>query len=528
MVDNANDSSIRWSGQGLCKSYAVPVLQGIDLELRGGSVLALLGANGAGKSTLGKIIAGLIRPESGAMQLDGITYAPRDQHEAQRQGVHIVLQELNVFDTLNVAENLFLGHLPNRFGWINRSQLRQQAHEALERVGLGHLEPTSSPKSLGVGEKQLLEIARALSQKCRVLIFDEPTAALTAPQVNRLFDQIRGLKQQGVAMVYVSHRLDEIRQIADHVAILRDGRLVETGSPQDFDVDRVVRAMSGKSLETSLKQESRVAHQSPAVKSGRSEKSQELIRVSALASAPRVKAIELVAHAGEIVGIAGLVGAGRTETLRAIAGADQAESGIITLAGRETRRPFRSVREALRAGIVMVPEDRKTQGLLLPSSIAENTTLGIWNRGVSTLGWIHGSHQKQSAQQSLEPFEVRCSSVEQRVAELSGGNQQKVLVARSLRHSPRVLLVDEPTRGIDVEAKRLLHATLRDWASHGNAVIVVSSDLAELLELSDSICVMHDGRTLGQKPVSEFDEYSLLEAVLGDSITERVAAEATQ
>lgn len=530
MNDRSEENAIRWKGSGLYKSYSVPVLEGIDLELRSGSVLALLGANGAGKSTLGKMIAGLVRPDQGNMWLNDSPYAPSDQKQAQSQGVHIVLQELNLFDTLSVSENLFLGHLPHRLGWINRQQLRDQAHQALQRVGLEKIHPDQSVKSLGVGERQLLEIARALAQQCRVLVLDEPTAALTAPQVDKLFEQIHALRSRGVAMVYVSHRLKEIEKIADDVVILRDGKLIEQGPVSQFDIDRAVAAMSGRAeapkpqLEsTQIVSSKSDFHHSNSVRPF----GETVLSVEGLSIQPRVTKFDLTVRAGEILGIAGLVGSGRTEALRAVFGIDQADEGIIRLAGRDSTSLFRSPREAIHSGIVMVPEDRKTQGLLLSRSIVENTTLGAWGKTVAKWSWIVDRLEAQAATETLEPFDVKCDSLQQPIEELSGGNQQKVLVARSTRHTPRVLLIDEPTRGIDVDAKRLLHNRLKSWASKGCAIVVVSSDLAELLELCDTLCVMHDGKTRGTFPASDFDELGLLQAALGQSIKDRLEQDKT-
>ncbi|HAN97119.1 MAG TPA: sugar ABC transporter ATP-binding protein [Planctomycetaceae bacterium] len=515
----ADEATARWSCRGLSKRFAAPVLRGIDLDLAPGEILALLGANGAGKSTLGRIVAGLLRADQGTMFLEGQPFAPRDKRHAERLGVHIVQQELNRIGTLDVAENLFLNRLPHRFGWIDRRKLEAQATAALEAVGLNDLPLDLPVGQLGIGERQLLEIAAALAQDCRLLILDEPTAALAPPQVSRLFERLAILRHRGTAMIYVSHRLDEIRRIADRVAILRDGVVTDSGAASAFDVERAVEAMSGRSAVpagTTARPTSTPTSISMSTErlDDRFADRPMLLEVRRLQAPPRVRQVDLQVRAGEIVGLAGLVGSGRTETLRAIFGADRARQGSVRIAGRAKERPLRSPRAAVRAGLGMVPEDRRAEGLLLPASIIDNVTLGKTESGETSFGWLRFDRRRRAVTRAAERTDVRCRDVDQAVVDLSGGNQQKVLVSRWLRHDARVLLVDEPTRGIDVDAKRTLHRVLREWVGNDRGLVVVSSDLDELFELADTIVVMVEGRTVLSAPRRSVDARTLLERAI--------------
>ena len=539
--DLQESATPRWSCQKIAKRFAAPVLVDVSLDVAPGKMLALLGANGAGKSTLGKIIAGLQTADAGQMWLDGQPFSPGSKRAAERLGVHIVQQELGTIDTLSIAENLFLASLPSRWGWIQRKPLADRARAALAAVGLDGLDPHRSVGELGVGEKQLIEIASALEHRCRLLILDEPTAALTTPQIERLFERLDRLRRDGVAMIYVSHRLDEIRRIADQVAVLRDGVLVERGAAAEFVPERAVAAMSGEAMtgtrEPRAHRVSRGMSKARASEKGvtqteeigppsfqsqrplelQGERAKLALAIRGLVARPRVRGVDLEAYRGEIVGIAGLVGSGRTETLRAIFGADRAEQGQIWVRGRKSVSLFRSTHDAVRARIGMVPEDRKTQGLALPLSVRINVTLGALGHGASNWGWMRPKAERISAEHSLAQTEVRCASPEQAIASLSGGNQQKVLVSRWLRHDTDVLLVDEPTRGIDVASKRTLFRVLREKADAGGAILVVSSDLNELLEYCDVLAVMYEGRVVRWCHPQQSSEAELLSLAIGGS-----------
>jgi len=470
---------------GLNKTYSVPVLTDFSFELLPGEVHALVGTNGAGKSTFARILCGLTPSNSGEVRFDGRTYAPRSKREAEHAGIIMVMQELNVIGTLTVAENIFLSRLPNRVGFVRFSQLNRMAREALARVGLGDLDPATPAHRLGVGQQQLVEIAGALAQNCRVLILDEPTAALTDPEIDRLFANIRKLQAEGVGVIYISHRMDEIRRIANRTTVLRDGRRIATHIATEVTPAELVREMVG--------------HDLPERKGAADRQARDVaLRVRGLCAGDRVQDVSFQVRSGEILGLAGLIGAGRTETLRAIFGADPKDAGEIFVAGGAQPVTIREPADAVRAGIGMVPEDRKLDGLLLAQSIRVNTTLATLGRHVHAGGWLDFRKENQTADSLRARLALRCSSVEQTVSELSGGNQQKVVVGRWLARDCRVLLFDEPTRGIDVAAKDMIYQLLRDLAGEGKAVVMVSSELTELMALCDRILVMSAGRVVAE------------------------------
>jgi len=465
---------------GLQKSYSVPVLSDFSFELEAGEVHALVGSNGAGKSTFARILAGLTHADAGHIQLLGRPYAPRSKREAEHAGIVMVMQELNVIGTLTVAENIFLSRLPRRVGFVRFAQLKKMAREALGRVGLEELDPSTPARQLGVGQQQLVEIAGALAQNCQILILDEPTAALTDPEIERLFANIRQLQTEGVGIIYISHRMDEIRRITNRVTVLRDGRRVATHGAQEVTPAGLVREMVGHDLPERKGTSSRVT-------------AEVAMRVRKLTAGDRVREVSFEVHRGEILGLAGLIGSGRTETLRAIFGADRKDSGEIYLGTANQPVSIRNPADAVRAGLGMVPEDRKLDGLLLAQSIRVNTTLATLARHVRGGGWLDFRAETRTTNSLGERLGVRCASPEQTISELSGGNQQKVVIARWLARNCGVLLFDEPTRGIDVAAKDTIYQLLRDLAAEGKAVVVVSSELTELMALCDRILVMSAG-----------------------------------
>jgi len=469
--------------RGLAKSYAAPVLVDINFDLQAGEFHALVGENGAGKSTLCNIVAGLRAADKGEMRLEGHPYAPVNKRAAEAAGIRIVLQELSLINNLTIAENLFFDHLPHRTGWIRRTSLREAAHEALARVGLNELDPDLLVNDLGVGQKQLIEIAAGLSRTCKVLILDEPTAALTVADAERLFLQVRKLKQSGVGIIYISHHLEEVVELADRISVLRDGQMVVTRNRGELAIDEMIRFMVGRTLDER------------AALSKRRPSDEVLFEIQNLSAPPRIKEVSFDLHRGEILGFAGLMGAGRTETMRAIFGADARASGTILLEGKDVSSRLRSPKAAVRLGIGFLTEDRKSLGLLLPKALRMNVTLARLNDELKGAGgWLRRDKEIAVAETWVSQLGIRCSSIEQTAGNLSGGNQQKVVLARWLYRDCRVLICDEPTRGIDVGAKFEIYRLLDQLAEEGKGIIVVSSDLKELLDLCDRIAVLSAGR----------------------------------
>ncbi|EPW8858520.1 TPA: sugar ABC transporter ATP-binding protein [Pseudomonas aeruginosa] len=465
---------------GVGKTYAQPVLAEIDLQLFGGEVLALTGENGAGKSTLSKIVGGLERPGAGSLELLGRPYAPGSRREAEALGVRMVMQELNLLPTLSVAENLFLHDLPRRAGWIDRRRLRAAAREAMAQVGLEAIDPDTLVGDLGIGHQQMVEIARNLIGDCRLLILDEPTAMLTAREVDMLFEQVERLRERGVAIVYISHRLEELARISQRIAVLRDGRLVCVEPIERYDADQLVTLMVGRDLGERFDL-------------GPRQTGAPLLRVERLSRRGKVHEVSFEVRAGEIFGISGLIGSGRTELLRLIYGADRADGGQVLLGDPPQRLSLRSPADSVRQGVALITEDRKGEGLLLDQSISANLALGNLP-ALARHGVIDRRREEALARRQVEALRVRCADTAQAVGELSGGNQQKVVIGRWLERDCQVLLFDEPTRGIDVGAKFDIYALLAELTRRGKALVVVSSDLRELMLICDRIGVLSAGR----------------------------------
>jgi len=485
-------------GRGIGKTYATPVLAGVDFELHAGEVLALTGENGAGKSTLSKIVAGLVQPTGGTLTLAGVPYAPASRKDAEKLGVRMVMQELSLVPTLSVAENLLLGRLPQRFGFIRGDALNEAAARQMALIGLQDIDPRLPVSALGVGYQQMVEIARSLVGECRLLILDEPTATLTSRETAHLFQQIELLKARGVAIVYISHRLDELQQVADRVMVLRDGRRIDTRAMRDLTQADIVRSMVGRDVHEGLDRERRPA--GPVA-----------LRVRNMTRGTSVRDVGFDLHRGEVMGLAGLVGSGRTELLRLIYGADRQDSGF--LQGNEPKLALdvNSPVQAVRAGIGLVTEDRKSQGLLLPQSIRVNATLA--NLGaVSRGGWLRRDVERDEVERLRELLRVRSDSIEQPVDQLSGGNQQKVVFARWLHRDCDILLLDEPTRGVDIGARADIYAQMDKLAAAGKALLMVSSDLRELMSVCDRIGVMSVGRLVRIFERGQWTEQLLLEA----------------
>jgi ribose transport system ATP-binding protein len=490
---------------GIDKAFpGVQALSQVDFDLRAGEVHALVGENGAGKSTLTRIIAGVEAPDGGRMLLADRPYEPRSRTDAESQGVRMVMQELNLVGNLTVAENIFIERLPSRFGFISYGRLHQAAREAMEKVGLADLDPATPVRMLGVGRQQMVEIAAGLSRRCRVLALDEPTASLTRSEVELLFTQIRRLKAEGVGIIYISHRIEEVLSIADRVTILRDGKIVGTYATKDVDPDTVIRMMVGRDL----------GHEclAPA-----GERGALALRVAGLSRGDRVRNVSFEAYRGEILGVAGLMGSGRTETMRAIFGADPPEAGAVYLHGSREPARIRKPSDAVRQGIALLTEDRKEQGLFLSLAVRANVSITRLGR-LSRFGWIDSSRERQVARQYVDSLGIKCWSVEQAAGQLSGGNQQKVVIAKWLFRDCDIMIFDEPTRGIDVGAKFEIYRMLGDLAQNGKAILFVSSDLKELMAVCNRMLVMSAGRVAGIFERGQWTEEAIMAAAFSEYV----------
>ena len=492
----------------ISKSFAgVPALKGVSLSVYPGEVLAVIGENGAGKSTLMKILAGVQTPDSGALLLDGVPRTVGSVHEALSLGIALIHQELNLAETLDVGANIFLGREPHRYGWVDAGRVSREARLVLERVGL-HIDPSTLVSALTIGQQQLVEIAKALSVNARVLIMDEPTSSLSDHETKVLLKLIRELRTKGVGIVYISHRLGEVRGLADRVEVLRDGenagRLAGTGISHGA----MVQLMVGRELSQYYPHQ---PHQPGEV----------VLDVRGLRTRahPR-QSVDFQLRAGEIVGMAGLVGAGRSELLEAIFGVVPALHGTVNVCAK-TVVPG-SPRGAMDAGIALVPEDRKHQGLFLEMGVRENLSIASLHQEQSA-GFLNKQAEKALCEEMIPAMRIKTAGVEQPVQFLSGGNQQKVVIGKWLATRPRVFLLDEPTRGVDIGAKQEIYRLMEELAAKGVAVLFVSSDLEEILGMSDRVLVLHDGRLRGELLRSELSEEAVMRLATGAN-TEEVTA----
>ena len=477
----------------------VQALRGVDLKLLPGEVHALVGENGAGKSTLVKILAGIHRPDAGVMKVGGEVVELRSPIQAQALGIAVVQQEPMMFPDLDVAENVFMGRHPrDRFGRVEWKRMYQEVDQLLASLDVS-LSSHTPVQGLSVAEQQLVEIAKALSLQARVLVLDEPTAALSAHEVEELFAIVRQLRERGVAILFVSHRLEEVFTLADRLTVFRDGTHIITAPVSEMTTEAIIKYMVGRELSNLYpKSEAKIG--------------EVVLEVRHLTRPGVFADVSFQLRRGEILGFAGLVGAGRTEVVRVLFGIDQAESGETWLKGKQVR--IRSPQQAMEYGIAYVPEDRHQQGLVMNFSIASNITLAILQL-VSRLGLLDPRREQKIASEYSSQLRVRSSGVGQVVSALSGGNQQKVVLGKWLATNPSVLILDEPTRGIDVGAKAEVHRIISELAASGLAIILISSELPEVLAMADRVLVLHEGRITGTFPRSEATQERVMFAATG-------------
>jgi rhamnose transport system ATP-binding protein len=492
--------------RGIAKRFdATQALDDISLALHEGEIHALLGENGAGKSTLIKIMTGVHQPDRGEILLNGQDVSIRSAADAQRLGVAAIYQEPLLFPDLNVAENIFISHR-DRGSVVNWRQMFLEAEAILAELGVA-LDVRSPARGLTLAAQQSVEIAKAISMNVRVLIMDEPTASLSAHEVRELFRLARDLKRQGVAILFVSHRLEEVFEIADKVTVFRDGRLISTRPRNETTPQSAITDMVGRELEA-LKPRPIVRRQD----------AEPLLSVVDLGRRGAFEGVSFELHRGEVLGLAGLIGAGRTEVGLALFGIEPATSGTILLRGEPIA--VRSPREGMNLGVAYVSEDRRQLGLILPMSIFANITLPVLRRFLNRFGLIRTGLERRSAEGFRSRLAIRAPSVDLAVAKLSGGNQQKVMLSKWLNTNPAILILDEPTRGVDVGSKAEVHTIIGELAAEGIGVIVISSDLPEVLALSDRVLVMREGRQMAILDRAEADQESVMTAAMGQKPAE--------
>ena len=490
--------------KSIIKTYpGVRALDGVNFEVAKGEVHALVGENGAGKSTLMKILAGAQPMDSGEILIDGAPVHVTTPQKAMDLGVSIIYQEFNLVPYLNAAENIFLGREPKGAipGFIDFPTMYAEAQEVVDHLGVS-LNVRTPVNRLSIAQQQMVEIGKATSRNATIIAMDEPSATLTEHELESLFDLIRSLKEKGVSVIYISHRLEEIFQIADRVTVLRDGQLVDTKPVSETDRADIIRMMVGRELK-----ESAAADQKQSIKIG-----SPALTVKNLTRKGVIEDINLTVHKGEILGIAGLVGAGRTELARAVFGADPIDEGEILLDGNKIE--VRSPRDAIRQGIGLVTEDRKALGLILGMVVRENISLANLD-ALTRFGFVNRREEKRIALHSIEELMIKTPSIEQQVQNLSGGNQQKVVLAKWLFTQSKVLIFDEPTRGIDVGSKVEIYQLMNRLAANGTAIIMISSELPEILGMSDRILVMHDGRIAGELSRKDATQEKIMQLATG-------------
>lgn len=483
----------------ISKSFpGIRALSNVNLDVAAGEVHAIVGENGAGKSTLVKILAGVHAQDEGTIELDGTTVRMADPIEARRHGIGMVYQELNLVPDLTVAENILLGVTPSRFGLVDRRALRTQARRVLDELD-ARIDTDELVGSLTVSQQQIVEIAKVYAARPKIVVLDEPTSSLSEHEAQALFRIIGRMTDAGLAVIYISHRLREVMDISQRVTVLRDGQHVDTRSTEGITAAEMIRLMVGRDLtDVFPKREVRIG--------------EVVLEVRGLSRAEEFDDVNFTVRSGEIVGLAGLVGAGRTEVARAIFGLDKRDAGSVDIDGVTV--DIRGPRDAVRAGIAYVPEDRKRDGIVPQLSIKDNISLSVLPR-VSVTGWIKPGVERTLARHKTEELSVSPPNIAPRVDTLSGGNQQKVVFAKWLSTNPRVLILDEPTRGVDVGAKADIHTIIGELAARGTAIVMISSELPEVLAVSDRIVVLHEGRVAAELPRGSA-EHEVMHAATGE------------
>ena len=482
--------------KGINKRFSgVHALKDVNFELRKGEVHALMGENGAGKSTLMKVLCGIHHRDSGEIKVFGEPVNFKNIKESQEMGINIIHQELNMMNHLTVAQNIYIGREPMKFGFIDDRKMEKDAEELFKYIGI-NIDPKVVLGTLTVGKQQMVEIAKAVSKNSRILVLDEPTAALTQSEVEELFHIMRDLKSKGIGMIYISHRMDEINRISDRITVMRDGEYIGTIDTATSTKDDIVKMMVGRVVSSDKKEKSNCPPDAPVI-----------LEVKHLNSGREIKDVSFQLKKGEILGFSGLMGAGRTEVARAIYGADEYDSGEIYVRGEKVN--IKNPADAVNLGICYLSEDRKRYGLMLGKSVSENTALASLDNFIK-YGWINDGEIEKSSEEYNAMLRTKTPSMNQLLKNLSGGNQQKVIIARWLMKNSEIFIFDEPTRGIDVGAKSEMYELIERLAKEGKSIIMISSELAEIQQLSDRVVVMCEGKITGILPIEEATQEEIM------------------
>lgn len=493
------NSEYRLEMRNITKHFGgVKALTDVSLKVEPGEIHALIGENGAGKSTLMKILSGAYVRDGGQIFIDGKEVKISDPKESKDQGVAIIYQEFMLAPDLTVAENIYIDKLSAGKKFINWKELRNNAREQLERLGFGDIDPNTKCGSLSVAYQQVVEICKCLTRNAKILVFDEPTAVLTFSEIEKLFSVIKKLKEEGVSIIYISHRLEEIFELSQHISVLKDGTYVGTVKTKEFDKDRLVNMMIGREMTEMFPE--------------RHAKIGETILEVQNLCAGMVQDVSFSVKAGEVLGFNGLVGAGRTETMRALFGADKKESGKVIYFGKEV--DWKNPKQAIAEKFGLLPEDRKKQGLLLQQSIRMNTTLACLNK-ITKLGFINHKSEKEFVKETLASIQTKYNSTEDNANSLSGGNQQKIALAKWIAADCKCIVFDEPTRGVDVGAKTEIYKVINNLAENGVAVIIISSEMPEIIGMCDRVLVMRNGKISGEVRKEELTENALIKFAMG-------------